>query len=96
MVVALGGGGASEVDAHMSKGEALLRSVDDQEELCRILCTKGEIACMRGDLPTAHAAHAEAKEIATGLRVLPTSDLARAVVDLSHRLSDTIPTTTAP
>ncbi len=86
LVLALEGADPPVVDEHMRAGEQALRAVGDRLELGKLLCRKGRIAELRGEIAAARAALDEARAIGADLAVPPTSELATDVEALASKL----------
>ena len=63
-----------------------LETVGDRFQIALSRCRLGQVCVAQGDLPGAHLELERAQEIACGLGVQPSSELARAILTLKDRL----------
>ena len=78
-------GDIEEARGLLDKGEQQLRGVN-QEELGLLLCSRGEVECIAGEMMQAEHALNEAEEICAQLKVRPESQLAQATNQLRQSL----------
>jgi len=94
-VIALRGVGASatarrewsRAEEALSRGDALLRELEDARGLGRLLCTRGLLQLRQGHLPAAAHTLAEAQALAQTAGASPESELGRALAELREALA---------
>jgi len=73
---------------YLTRGESLLRHVNDQLEIAKLLCHRGQVELLAKNATAAAAALTEAESIATELNLLPTASLAQKIAALRTALSE--------